>query len=104
MSVISPGTRPSKKSSCTTSTVFSRLAKSRARVDFPAVILPQKSFAQLLMLGSRVTNAGIGTALLTTIIYFKPTTANFQEPSLCRFRTRTPLSFTLTGSSFGDIL
>jgi hypothetical protein len=75
-------------------------------VDFPAAILPQKkiSFAQLLMLGSRVTNAGIGTALLTTIIYFKPTTANFQEPSLCRFRTRTPLSFTLTGSSFGDIL
>jgi hypothetical protein len=45
MSVISPGTRPSKKSSCTTSTVFSRLAKSRARVDFPAAILPQKKIS-----------------------------------------------------------
>ena len=36
--------------------------------------------------------------------YFNPTTANFHEPSLCRFSTRTPLSLTLTGSSFVESL
>src|SRR5215472_19177315 len=39
------------------------------------------------------------------IHYFRPTTANFQEPSGCRFSTRTtPCAFTVTGSSFDDIL
>jgi hypothetical protein len=52
MSVISPGKRVSKKSSCTRRTAFSRLAKSLARVDLPAAILPQKKikFADVLML------------------------------------------------------
>jgi hypothetical protein len=54
---------------------------------------------------SRVTGkVGSGAIPRKTIIYFKPTTANFQEPSLCRFKTRTSLSFTLTGPSFADIL
>src|SRR5215472_13524632 len=38
------------------------------------------------------------------IHYFRPTTANFHEPSLCRFSTRTPLPSVLTGLSFAEIL
>jgi hypothetical protein len=51
ISVISPGNRLSKNSSCTKRTAFSRWAKSFARVDFPAAILPQKkiNFAEVLM-------------------------------------------------------
>src|SRR6516162_9887274 len=52
MSVISPGNRAFKKSSCTRRTAFSRTAKSLARVDLPAAIFPHKkiNFAELLML------------------------------------------------------
>jgi hypothetical protein len=52
MSVISPGNRASKKSSCTRRTAFSRTAKSLARVDLPAAIFPQKkiNFAEVFML------------------------------------------------------
>jgi hypothetical protein len=52
MSVISPGNRASKKSSCTKRIAFSRAAKSLARVDLPAAIFPQKkiNLAEVLML------------------------------------------------------
>jgi hypothetical protein len=52
MSVISPGNRASQKSSCTRRRAFSRTAKSLARVDLPAAIIPQKkiNFAEVLML------------------------------------------------------
>src|SRR6516162_9687400 len=43
MSVISPGNKAFKKSSCTRRTAFSRTAKSPARVDLPAAIFPQKN-------------------------------------------------------------
>jgi hypothetical protein len=52
MSVISPGNKAFKKSSCTRRTAFSRTAKFLARVDLPAAIFPQKNinFAAVLML------------------------------------------------------
>jgi hypothetical protein len=43
MSMISPGNKAFKKSSCTRRTVFSRAAKFLARVDLPAAIFPQKN-------------------------------------------------------------
>jgi hypothetical protein len=42
MSVIAPGNKAFKKSSCTVRTAFSRAAKFFARVDLPAAIFPQK--------------------------------------------------------------
>ena len=54
MSVISPGNRAFKKSSCTRRTAFSRTAKSLARVVLPAAIFPHKkiNFAGVLILVS----------------------------------------------------
>ena len=51
ISVISPGNRRSKNSSCTRRTAFSRWARSLASVDFPAAILPHKkiNFPEMLM-------------------------------------------------------
>jgi hypothetical protein len=43
MSVISPGNKAFKKSSCTRRTAFSRTAKFLASVDLPAAIFPQKN-------------------------------------------------------------
>src|SRR6185312_11786533 len=50
-SVISPGNRAFRKSSCTRRTAFSRLAKSLASVDLPAAILPHKriNFEEVFM-------------------------------------------------------
>src|SRR5208283_1171585 len=50
-SVISPGNRASRNSSCTRRIAFSRLAKSLGRVDLPAAILPHKkiNFAEVFM-------------------------------------------------------
>jgi hypothetical protein len=50
-SVISPGQRVSTNSSCTIKMASSRSARSLARVDFPAAILPHRpiNFAPLFM-------------------------------------------------------
>ena len=50
-SVISPGKSASRSSSCTRRIAFSRLAKSLARVDLPAAILPRKkiNFVEVFM-------------------------------------------------------
>ncbi len=45
MSIISPGNSLSRSSSWTRSTAFSWLAKSLARVDLPAAILPHKKIS-----------------------------------------------------------
>src|SRR4026209_1012624 len=45
ISVISPGNRVFKNSSCTRRSAFSRRAKCLARVDFAAAILPQKKIS-----------------------------------------------------------
>ena len=51
MSVISPGNKAFKESSCTRRTAFSRSAKFLARVDLPAAIFLQKNinFAEVFM-------------------------------------------------------
>jgi hypothetical protein len=43
MSVISPGNKAFKKSSCTRRIALSRTVKFFARVDLPAAIFPQKN-------------------------------------------------------------
>ena len=52
MSVVSPGNKAFKKSSCTRTTAFYRTAKFLARVDLHAAIFPQKNinFAEVFML------------------------------------------------------
>lgn len=61
-SVISPGKRRSKNSSWTSRTASSRWAKSLARVDFPAAILPHKkiNFAEEVLMFLRLARQRLG--------------------------------------------
>jgi hypothetical protein len=62
MSVISPGKSRSKNSSWTSRTASSRWAKSLARVDFPAAILPHKkiNFAEEVLMFLRLARERLG--------------------------------------------
>src|SRR5208282_2912642 len=64
----------------------------------------QRSLRPLRKEGRELSRADSGPVRSSSCSHFRPTRANFHEPSFCRFSKRMPASFKLTGSSFADIL
>ena len=62
------------------------------------------TFTTITRRGSRIVAGSIQDRLAVLPGHFRPTRANFHEPSFCRFSKRMPVSLKLTGSSFADIL